>query len=147
MILTVYVDDVFMTAACDEFFTIVVDSFKRRFEARQSDVLDKHLGFSVEDTDNEVMLHNAPMTERLLRHIKIEFCKPVWTPLPLRLDLCGTDVRSLPDTTLCREFVGSLLKFANTVRSDIAFLVGYLSRFMNHPTEGLWRTASKFCDI
>lgn len=73
----------------------------------------------------------------------MEFCTLVSTPLPLRLNLCGTGVRSLHDATHYRDLVGSLLHLANTVRPDIAIAVGYLSRLMNQPTEGLWNTGRR----
>lgn len=37
---------------CDEMFTVVIDSFKEKFEVRQSGAVNKLLMFSVYDKEN-----------------------------------------------------------------------------------------------
>ena len=38
----------------------------------------------------------------------------------------------------CREAVGALMHLTTATRPDIAFAVGYLSRFMENPQEDHW---------
>lgn len=61
-----------MEANCDEIFAFVIDSFKRKFEIRQSGARGKFLWFSVEEKGNKVELHNAPMIDRLLQYFKMD---------------------------------------------------------------------------
>lgn len=46
--------------------------------------------------------------------------------------LCTSIGRELEDATMCRKIIGSLI-YLSLTRSDIAFVVGVLSRYMKIP--------------
>jgi hypothetical protein len=59
-------------------------------------------------------------------------CNPCKIPMEPKIKLGKESVNPLVDATLYRSLVGSLRYLANT-RSDLAFSVGYVSRFMQEP--------------
>ena len=64
-------------------------------------------------------------------------CKPCVTPMEERLKLTKDGTAAKVDATLYRSIVGSLRYLVHT-RPDIAFAVGYVSRFMEDPREDHW---------
>lgn len=81
------------------------------------------------------------MVERLLKYCNMTKCKSAETPLQARLKLSVDESEVLSHRTPYRQLIGSLLHLSNTVRPDISFAVGYLSRFVHQPTEELYRAA------
>jgi hypothetical protein len=61
-------------------------------------------------------------------------CNPCATPMAPRLRLSKESSAPLVDRTTYRSLVGSLRYLINT-RPDLEFSVGYVSRFMEQPTE------------
>ena len=60
-------------------------------------------------------------------------CNPCQIPMEPRLKLSKTSTAQLTDATEYRSIVGCLRYLVHT-RPDIAFAVGYVSRFMEAPT-------------
>ena len=61
-------------------------------------------------------------------------CKPCVTPMEERLKLTKASTAAKVDVTLYRSIVGGLRYLVHT-RPDIAFTMGYVSRFMKDPIE------------
>ena len=59
-------------------------------------------------------------------------CKLCVTPMEERLKLTKANTAARVDATLYRSIVGRL-RYLVHMRSDIAFAVGYVSRFMEDP--------------
>ena len=59
-----------------------------------------------------------------------------------RLKLTKASAAAKVDTTLYRSIVGGLCYLVHT-RLDIAFAVGYVSRFMEDPREDHWATVKR----
>jgi len=68
-------------------------------------------------------------------------CKPCVTPME-RLKLTKATTAAKVDATLYRSIVGGLRYLVHT-RPDIAFAVGYVSRFMEVPREDHWTTVKR----
>ena len=64
-------------------------------------------------------------------------CKPCVTPMEERLKLTKASTTAKVDATLYRSIVDGLCYLVHT-RPDIAFAVGYVSRFMEDPKEDQW---------
>eukprot|EP00253_Pinus_taeda_P017959 PITA_17959 len=67
-------------------------------------------------------------------------CNPLTTPMEQNLKLASIEGKEFEDATKYRQLVGSL-NYLNTTRTDISFVVGILSKFMQKPCEGHWSAA------
>ena len=64
-------------------------------------------------------------------------CKPCVTPMEERLKLTKASTVSKIDATLYWSIIGGLCYLVH-MGLDIAFVVGYVSRFMEDPREDHW---------
>jgi len=69
-------------------------------------------------------------------------CKAVATPMEERIKLSKQSTAAKVDATLYRSIVGGLRWLTHT-RPDIAFAVGYVSRFMEDPREDHWAAVKR----
>ena len=80
------------------------------------------------------MLGQSTYASKLLERSGMAECKPSMTPMEERLKLMKTSTMAKVDATLYRSIIGGLRYLVHT-RPDIAFVVGYISRFMEDPRE------------
>ena len=129
-----YVDDLIITVARTE----DINSFKREMVAhfRMSDlgVLSYHLGIEVRQGKEELTLGQSAYASELLERSGMAECKPCVTPMEERLKLTKASTAAKVDATLYQSIVGGLRYLVHT-RPDIAFFVGYVSRFIEDPRE------------
>ena len=83
------------------------------------------------------MLGQSVYASKLLERSGMAECKPCATPMEERLKLTKASTTAKVDATLYRSIVGGLRYLVYT-RPDIAFVVGYVSRFMEVPREDHW---------
>lgn len=62
--------------SCNESLDLVIEYFQGSFGVRIDPKMEKFLGFSVQDSGNIVILHNAMTTRRLLKAFRIHDCEP-----------------------------------------------------------------------
>lgn len=65
----------------------------------------------------------------------MDYCKAVETPLFQDLYLATDKSEELKHRTPYRQSTGSILRFHNIVRADIAFALSYLSQSLHKPTK------------
>ena len=85
------------------------------------------------------MLGQSVYALKLLERSGVAECKPCVTPMEERLKLTKSSTATRVDATLYQSIVGGLRYLVHT-RPDIAFAVGYVSRFMEDPREDYWAT-------
>ena len=78
------------------------------------------------------MLGQSVYASNLLEQTGMAECKPCMIPMEERLKLTKTSTTAMVDATLYRSIIGGLRYLVHT-RLDIAFVVGYVSRFMEDP--------------
>ncbi|XP_066324314.1 uncharacterized mitochondrial protein AtMg00810-like [Miscanthus floridulus] len=131
LIASVYVDDLIVIGTHAE----DIDNFKREMAAcfQMSDlgVLSYFLGIEVKQ-EEALTLGQSAYTSKLLERSGMAECKPCVTPMEERLKLTKASTTVKVDTTLYRSIIGGLRYLVHT-RPDIAFAVGYVSRFMEDP--------------
>jgi hypothetical protein len=133
LIVGVYVDDLIITGARAK----DIDSFKRemaRFKMSDLGALSNYLGIEVRQGKQSISLGQRAYAEKLLERDSMAECKPCATPMEERLKLPKHSTAAKVDATRYQSIVGGLRYLTHT-RPDIAFAVGYVSRFMEDPRE------------
>src|SRR5436190_6275329 len=72
-------------------------------------------------------------TDKILEQTGMVGCNPCHSPMESRLKLSKRSTTAVTDAMAYRSLVGSLWYLVHT-RLDLAYLVGYVSRFMETPT-------------
>ena len=138
----VYVDDLIVTGARAE----DIDGFKGEMAAhfKMSDLgaLSYYLDIEVRQGKQSISLGQRVYTEKLLEHGGMAECKPCATPMEERLKLSKHSTAAKVDATCYRSIVGGLRYLTHT-RSDITFVVRYVSRFMEDPREDHWSVVKR----
>ncbi|WVZ76853.1 hypothetical protein U9M48_024780, partial [Paspalum notatum var. saurae] len=126
LLVGVYVDDLIIIGADSK----VIDGFKKQMkgEFKMSDLglLSFYLGIEVQQALGEIILSQAAYASRIVEKASLMGCNP----FKLSKESSAPPV----DSTEYRSLVGSLRYLVNT-RLGLAFSVGYVSRFMEKPTE------------
>lgn len=134
VVVGVYVDDLIITGANPEDVGAFKDEMHRLFRMSDLGLLSYYLGIEVKQGRNAITLGQAAYAKKLLEKAGLASCKPISTPMEVRLKLSTKSTTPTVDATMYRSLVGSLRYLVHT-RPDIAFAVGYVSRFMETPRQ------------
>uniref|UniRef100_A0ACD6AX37 Uncharacterized protein n=1 Tax=Avena sativa TaxID=4498 RepID=A0ACD6AX37_AVESA len=96
-------------------------------------LLSFYLGIEVHQDHSGITLRQTAYAKRVVELAGLTDCNPALTPMEERLKLSRDSTAEEVDATQYRRLVGSLRYLAHT-RPDLAFSVGYVSRFMQRPT-------------
>ncbi|KAD5803210.1 hypothetical protein E3N88_14570 [Mikania micrantha] len=134
VVVLVYVDDLIITGSCVEEIQQIKANLCTRFCMKDLGVLKRFLGLEINYEGEHVLLHQTAYSADLLLKFGMLDSKPAWTPVEPNLKLYIDEGKDLDDETMYRKIVGSLI-YLTLTRPDIAFIVGVLSRFMQHPKQ------------
>uniref|UniRef100_A0AAV1V9L0 Reverse transcriptase Ty1/copia-type domain-containing protein n=1 Tax=Peronospora matthiolae TaxID=2874970 RepID=A0AAV1V9L0_9STRA len=115
----VYVDDVLVTGSSLELIAQTKNDLKTRFR---------------NDGQRQVCRRYV---DDILKRFGMDDCKAVASPVDMSSRLVSSDATTKVDAPF-REAVGALMHLTTATRPDIAFAVGYVSRFMENPQEEHW---------
>ena len=114
-----------------------IDVFKAEMQAtfKMSDLglLHYYLGLEVAQTETGITVSQSAYATKILENAGMTGCNPSQVPMEPRLKLSKVSTASAVDPTVYRSIVGSLRYLVNS-RPDLAYSVGYISRFMEAPT-------------
>lgn len=134
LVVGVYVDDLVITgASCDDITTFKKEMC-RAFKMSDLGLLRYYLGIEVKQGLSGISLNQGAYAEKILEKSGMGDCNPCQVPMEPRLKLSKDSSEPPVDATTYRSLVGSLRYLVNT-RPDIAFAVGYVSRFLEAPRE------------
>lgn len=132
LILLVYVDDMLITGSS----TILVHSFiqtlSHEFSIKDLGPVHHFLGIEISTTSKGLQLSQAHYALTILERSKMIDCKPMSTPLDVKLKSPGHAI-TLADPSLYRGIVGAL-QYLTITRPDLSYSVNYVSQFMHEPT-------------
>ena len=135
VLLLVYVDDVLITGSSCELIAHTKTDLKTRFEMTDSGKCAFVLGIELLDgADGSVTLCQRRYVDDILKRFGMDDCKAVASPVDMSSRLVSSDAATKVDAPF-REAVGALMHLTTATRLDIAFAVGYVSRFMENPQE------------
>ena len=106
---------------------------KERFDMSDLGLLCFYLGVEVRQDARGITLRQTHYAKRILELGEMVGCNPAQTPMEEKLRLSRESKAEEVDSTHYRRLVGSLRYLVHT-RPDLAFAVGYVSRFMERPT-------------
>jgi hypothetical protein len=133
LLVGVYVDDLVITGTKDAEVAAFKEEIKATFQMSDLGHLSFYLEIEVHQDDSGITLRQTAYTKRVVELAGLTDCNPALTQMEERLKLSCDSTTEEVDATQYHHFVGSLHYLAHTW-PDLAFSVGYDSRFLQRPT-------------
>jgi histone deacetylase 1/2 len=133
LIVGMYVDDLVITGASTHDIDLFKKEMKATFKMSDLGLLHYYLGLEVTQTEEGITICQSAYAAKILESVGLTGCKPSDTPMESRLKLSKYSSAPAVDATKFRSIVGALRYLVNS-RPDLAYPVGYISRFMENPT-------------
>jgi Reverse transcriptase (RNA-dependent DNA polymerase). len=134
MLIGVYVDDLVITGPSTRAIEQFKEEMKAKFQMSDLGLLSFYLGIEVKQGEDGISLNQGRYAQRIVESAGLKDCNPCATPMEERLKLSRDSTAPSVDATEYRRLVGSLRYLVHTL-PDLAFAVGFVSRFMERPTE------------
>jgi hypothetical protein len=134
LVVGVYVDDLIISGASSDTITEFKRDMMRLFSMSDLGLLTYYLGIEVNQTKAGITLCQSAYAGKLLERSGLGACNSSTLPMEPRLKLSRSSTTPTVDATAYRRIIGGLRYLIHT-RPDLAFAVGYLSRFMEAPHE------------
>jgi hypothetical protein len=131
LILLLYVDDLFLTGE-EKLITECKKRLALEFEMKDLGLMHYFLGLEVWQSLERIFLDQGNYIVENLNIFDMFECKPMNTPMKVKLKLLVDTSSELIDATLYRNIIGSLEYLTNTI-PDICFSVNTLSQFLVEP--------------
>jgi hypothetical protein len=142
LVIGVYGDDLIVTGMRAADIAGFKQEMADRFRMSDLGALSYYLGIEVKQEGGEMRLGQRAYAEKLVERAGMAGCKPCAMPMEERLKLSRNSTAAKVNTTLYRSIVGGLRYLTHT-RPDIAYAVGYVSRFMEDPREDHWTAVKR----
>ncbi|KAJ1262155.1 hypothetical protein BS78_09G086000 [Paspalum vaginatum] len=113
---------------------------KSTFQMSDLGLLSFYLGIEVRQGEGAITLHQS--TKKILELAGMADCNSADMPMEERLHLSKDSTTEMVNATEYRPIVGCLSYLVHT-RPDISFTVGFVSRFMERPTDEHQRTVKR----
>jgi hypothetical protein len=142
--LLAYVDDIKAFGADSAFITKTKQQLLAEFDGRDLGQDSPFLGISTERdrSSGTIKLSNWRMITDLVSKFGLSGSNGRSLPISTGLDLTSTSAEPLDTSKFpYRQLVGSLMHLAVTIRPDISYSVGVLSRHLSNPSMIHWITA------
>jgi hypothetical protein len=133
LLVGVYIDDLVITGTKDAEVAAFKEKMKATFQMSDLGPLSFYLGIEVHRDDSGITLRQTAYAKRVVELAGLTDCNPALTSMEERLKLSCDSTTEEVDAMQYRRLVGSLRYLTHT-RPDLAFFVGYVSRFMQRPT-------------
>ena len=134
IIVGVYVDDLIVTGSSSARIEKFKEEMTQEFDMSDLGFLISYLGIEVKQGNQYMFLSQTSYARKLLEHANLGECNAVATPLEARVKFTNEEGGTRVNSTLYQSLIGSLRYLTHT-RPDLLFSVGFLSRFMENPTQ------------
>jgi hypothetical protein len=134
LLVEVYVDDLVITGSSSAAVEEFKEEMKSAFLMSDLGLLSFYLGIEVHQDAGGITLRQAHYAKKILEMAGMVDCKAAATPMEERLRLSHDSTVEEVDATLYRRIIWSLRYLIHT-RSDLTYAVGYVSWFLERPTE------------
>jgi hypothetical protein len=133
LLIGVYVDDLIITGNDVNEIAKFKLQMQASFKMNDLGLLSFYLGIEVQQGSNDISLSQMTYARRILKKAGMASCNSCATPMETQCKMSKQSVAPTTPATEYRSLVGSLRYLVHT-RPDIAFTVGYVSRFTEKPT-------------
>jgi hypothetical protein len=133
LLVGVYVDDLVITGTKDVEVTAFKEEMKSTFQMSDMGFLSFYLGIEVHQGDFGITIRQTAYAKLVIELAGLTDCNPALTLMEERLKLSCDSTTEKVDATQYRRLMRSLRFLAHTL-PDLAFSIGYVSRFMQRPT-------------
>ncbi|CAH2108821.1 unnamed protein product [Euphydryas editha] len=131
-----YVDDILYLGKDSE----IIKEMEKEFKLKSLGEISNYLGLEVTRNKNEMHIKQTKLIERLLEKFNMLDCKGNKTPMETNFSAsASSNVVDVP----FKELIGCLLYISTHTRPDITYAVSYLSRFLDKPTQELWKAGKR----
>ncbi|KAJ1289757.1 hypothetical protein BS78_02G188600 [Paspalum vaginatum] len=134
MVVSVYIDDLVVTGASEQDVTTFKQEMKALFRMSDLGLLTYYLGIEVEQMTDSITLRQSAYARKLLEQSGMAGCRANKTQMEEKIKLSKGSSAAKVDAMSYRSIVGELRYLVHTW-PDLAFVVGYVSRFMEDPRE------------
>ncbi|WVZ50881.1 hypothetical protein U9M48_002088 [Paspalum notatum var. saurae] len=134
LVVGVYVDDLVVTGASEQDVNASKQEMKKLFRLSNLGLLTYYLGIEVEKGTDSITLYQSAYAQKLLERSGMAGCRANKTPMEEKIKLSKESSAAKVDATNYRSIVGGPRYLVHT-RPDLAFAVGFVSRFMEDPHE------------
>lgn len=132
LVVGVYVDDLIITGTSSNSINKFKVQMAEIFKMSDLGLLTYYLGIEVKQNVEGITLSQGSYAKKILEKAGMVDCNSCEVPMQAKLKLTKESNSPCVDATEYRSLVGSLRYLVNT-RPDLAFSVGYVSRFMEEP--------------
>ena len=132
LIVGVYVDDLIITGGDMEVFGRFKREMSKNFKMSDIGVLSYYLGIEVQQSTIGITICQSVYAKKLLDTTGLADSNPTRTPMEGQLQLRKADTMTTVNATNYRSIFENLCYLVNT-RPNLAYSVGYVSRFMEAP--------------
>jgi hypothetical protein len=134
LIVGVYVDDLIITGGDAGAVAKFKVQMQKIFKMSDLGLLSYYLGLEVTQGAQGITLRQSAYATKVLEKAGLAGCNASATPMEPKLKLFKEGTTPSVDVTEYRSLIGSLRYLCNS-RPDLAYPVGYLSRFMEAPRQ------------
>lgn len=138
--LLIWVDDILITGFREE-RNKLIELLKQEFKAKDMDDLNYFLGTNITRKDNKIKISQKHFIEQVLIKFNMENCKGTSTPMGPNFQIKIEDRAN--DNIPFRQLIGPLMYIATVSRPDSIYATSFLSRYLNKPTNQLWKAAKR----
>nr|AAX95066.1 retrotransposon protein, putative, unclassified [Oryza sativa Japonica Group]ABA91624.1 retrotransposon protein, putative, unclassified [Oryza sativa Japonica Group] len=133
LVVGVYINDLIITGGHSGELMQFKEEMKGTFQMSDLGLLKYYLGLEVNQSEDGITVCQSAYAQKILEVAGMAGSNPSLTPMETRLKLSKSSTAPAVDATDYRRIVGSLRYLVN-LRPDLAYYVGYVSRFMEKPT-------------
>ncbi|XP_052288532.1 uncharacterized mitochondrial protein AtMg00810-like [Citrus sinensis] len=142
LIVCLYVDDLIFIGSNPSLF----EEFKRvmikEFDMTNIGPMTYYLGIEVKQKEEGIFISQESYANEILNKFKMNYCKPISTPVECGVKLSKHDEGEDIDPTFFKSLVGSL-HYLTCTRPDILYAVGLVSRYMENPKTAHFKAAKR----
>jgi len=136
-LIPLYVDDVVLATNSEGYKTNLFLEFDKKYGFKDGGLATKFLGVQIEQSERGILIHQEQYCQEVLdrfgygeAHVS---ATPMETNAKFKPNEISEKIEDLPFDY--RAAIGSLMYLTTSTRPDIAFPVGYLSRFVSNPSK------------